>query len=233
VKKILVVDNTFDPPHGCPEIQACLREAAAEFGKVEISFVRAPDSGIPRDLSGFDGVVLSGSKTRIEESAPWIDLEIAAIRELHRLRIPTFGICYGEQLIARSLGGESCAGVAATYEYGWAEVELKGNSPLFEGLPSRFHTFEFHSDEVNALPAGFRLTASSPACPVQAFDVEGVPMWGVQFHPERGLEKGNEGLIRKQAENFQVLNRDRGPELYDPAVGRTIFRNFLRIVWSK
>lgn len=232
MKKILIVDNTFDPPHGCPEIRAGLEEAAKEFGPVEISFVRAPDSAIPRELSGYAGVVLSGSKTRIDENAPWIDLEMQAIRELFAAKIPTLGICYGEQLIARALGGERFTGIARNYEFGWAEIELKADSALLRGLPPKFHTFEFHADEVRELPKGFRLTASSAACPIQAYDVEGAPMWGVQFHPERGLEKGNEGLDRKQKESFQVLNRDRASELFSPVVGETIFRNFMKAVWA-
>jgi GMP synthase (glutamine-hydrolysing) len=212
-----------------------LEEAARELGPVEITVVRGPEGQIPADLSGFDGAVLSGSKTRIYEDAPWIEKELAAIRALHSLKIPTLGICYGEQMIVRALAGQQFTDAAKHTEHGWAEVELRGDSPILRGLPEKFHTFEFHSDEVTALPSGFRLTASSNACPVQAFDVEGAPMWGVQFHPERELEAGNRSLDRRLAENpnFPALNRDRAEALYDPSVGRTIFTNFLRQVWAK
>jgi len=233
LKKILLIDNTFDPPHGSPGIRACLEAAALAFGSVEITMARAPEKGIPKDVSGFDGAVLSGSKTRIDETEEWIELEMAAIRQLHEKKIPTLGICYGEQLIVRTLGGKQHTGVAEQCEYGWAELELKAESAILKDLPKKFFTYEWHSDEVRSLPANFRLTASSPACPVQAFDVTDAPMWGVQFHPERGLEKGNENLDRKRKADpaFPILNRERAAELYDPSVSDTIFRNFLERVW--
>ncbi len=234
MKKILIIDNTFDPPHGCPEIQALVRKASEDLGAVEITAVRAPENKIPADLASFDGVVLSGSKTRIEENAPWIDAEIKAVQQLYAKKIPTFGICYGEQIIARALGAKT--GTAIKNEFGWAKLELKGESPLFEGLPKQFHSFEYHSDEVMTLPLNFKLTASSADCPIQAFDVQDAPMWGVQFHPERSLEQGVSSLERRLKQNNQddrILNKEKGAQLFDPKVGETIFKNFLKRVWSK
>lgn len=231
--KILLIDNTFDPPHGSPEIRQHLEESATALGaSVEVHAVRAPECKIPTDLRGYAGAVLSGSKTRIDENAPWIELEMAAIRELHQRRIPTLGICYGEQLIAKTLGGQTHTGVAANSEHGWVELELLSESPILKGLPSRFYTFEYHSDEVRTLPANFRLTARSALCPVQAYDVLDAPMWGLQFHPERGLEEGNRGLDRRAKANpdFRPINRDLGEKVYDASVARTIFQNFLRLV---
>lgn len=232
MKKILLIDNTFDPPHGSPEIRRQLETYGKEVGGVEVTAVRGPEGAIPQDLSRFDGVVLSGSKTRINETAPWIELEMAAIRELRERAIPTLGICYGEQLIARTFGGEPSIGVAKRSEHGWVELKIEADSPILAGLPKKFHSFEYHNDEVRSLPEGFRLTASSERCPIQAYDVVGVPMWGLQFHPERNLEEGNRGLDRRLAENpeFPALNRERSEELYDAGVAAVIFRNFLRIV---
>jgi GMP synthase (glutamine-hydrolysing) len=234
VKKILIIDNTFDPPHGCPEIQALVRKGAEGLGAVEITAVRAPEGQIPEDLSAFHGVVLSGSKTRIEETEPWIEAEMAAVRKLYEMKIPTFGICYGEQIIARTLGAKT--GVAKQNEYGWAELEVKSDSALFEGLPKKFHSFEYHSDEVFTLPPNFKLTASSADCPIQAYDVQDAPMWGVQFHPERTLDQGIKSLERRQKQNHpgdRLLNQEKGAQVYDAKVGETIFRNFLKRVWAR
>jgi GMP synthase (glutamine-hydrolysing) len=235
LKKILLIDNTFDPPHGSPEIVDCLFSAARPLGPVTVTVARAPQRGIPKDVAGFDGAVLSGSKTRIGETEGWIELEMEAIRRLYAAKIPTLGICYGEQLIARTLGGKELTGVAKTGEHGWAEIEVKADSPLLEGLPKKFFTYEYHSDEVRSLPANFRLTAGNAACPVQAYEASDAPIWGLQFHPERGLEKGNEGLDRrlKADPKFPALNRDRAAELFDPSVGQAIFRNFLAQVWRE
>jgi GMP synthase (glutamine-hydrolysing) len=229
-KKILIIDNTFDPPHGCPEIQELVKKAAEGLGDVEVSFVRAPDSQIPEKLEAYDGVILSGSRTRAADDAPWITKEMDAIRKLRALKIPTFGICYGEQLIARTFG--ATAGPAKQYEYGWVEIEAK-SSPLFEGLPKKFYSFEYHQDEVSTLPKDFKLTAESHDCPVQAFDVDGAPMWGVQFHPERGAEHGKRSIANAQKDGRQVQNAGRTDELFDRSIGETIFRNFLKMVWAK
>jgi GMP synthase-like glutamine amidotransferase len=231
LKRILIIDNTFDPPHGCPEIKALVEKAATDLGDVSVTAVRAPEGKIPANLNEFDGVVLSGSKTGIDETAPWIEAEMAAIKQLYDLKIPTFGICYGEQLIARTMG--AATGQAKQYEYGWVEVEVGSSSPIFAGLPKKFYSFEFHKDEVRKLPANFKLTASSKDCPVQAYDVEGAPMWGVQFHPERGVDHGRKSLNRILERGEKVINADKGDELFDVKVGETIFRNFLKFVWNK
>lgn len=231
MKKILVIDNTFDPPHGCPEIQDLLRKAASSLGEIEIEAVRAPDSKIPSDLSKYDGAVLSGSKTRISETEPWIEAEMSAIRQLFERKIPTLGICYGEQLIARTMGGDT--GQAKNAEFGWVELEVSAESPIFAGMPKKFFSFEYHRDEVRKLPPGFNLTASSGECAVQAYDVQGSPMWGLQFHPERGVEHGERSIARVAAEGEKVFNARKGHELFQASVGETIFKNFLKIVWAR
>ncbi len=235
MKKILLIDNTFDPPHGSPEIRAHLEREGMAFGGVEVAPVRAPEMQIPRDLAGYDGAVLSGSKTRIDEDAEWIRLEMEAIRELHRRKIPTFGICYGEQLIAKTLAGAKYTGVAKISEHGWAEIERKSDSLLFAGLPETFYSFEYHNDEVFSLPENFRITAANSRCAVQAYDVLDAPMWGVQFHPERGLEAGNKSLDKKLQSDpkFPALNRENAEKIYSEKVARTIFANFLKQVWKQ
>lgn len=235
LKKILLIDNTFDPPHGSPEIHARLEAAAKKFGPLEIVMARAPEEKIPTDLSSFSGAVLSGSKTRIAERAPWIQKEMDAIRDLYRRKIPTLGICYGEQLIALVLAGESTVGETKNFEHGWAEISQKANSPLFAGIPKDFSFYEFHRDEVKNLPANFRVTAANSACSVQAFDVLDAPMWGVQFHPERGLAEGNRSLdvqLKKDA-SYPALNREKAEKLFQPALADRLFENFLAQVWKQ
>ncbi len=234
MKRILIIDNTFDPPHGCPEIRKLLEIGSQGFGPIEVISVRAPDSQIPEALDEFHGAVLSGSKTRIEETAPWIEKEMEAIKTLYEMKIPTLGICYGEQLIARAFGAQT--GIAEKSEFGWAEVEVRCLSPILEGLPSRFYPFEYHSDEVISLPENFRLTASSRNCRIQAFDMLDAPIWGVQFHPERGLVAGEESLVRRKKQGNGAdcfLNPDKGTELYRPGIGEGIFQNFMKQVWAR
>lgn len=239
-KQILLIDNTFDPPHGCPEIQGYLESAARELGmEIAITVARAPESGIPLDLTKFDGAVLSGSKTRIDEEAPWIEKEQAAIRTIYREKLPTFAICYGEQLIAKTLGADEgkrdCTGVAPEMEHGWAEIETIAETPILSGLPKKFFSFQNHKDWVRTLPSNFKLTATNQACGVQAYELTDAPIWAVQFHPERGFEEGNRVLDLRLKDNaaYPALNRARAGEVFDPKVGLTIFKNFLSLLGER
>lgn len=237
--KILLIDNTFDPPHGSPEISAQLFAAAKVIGmKISITVIRAPEDGTIDSVSNFDGIVLSGSKMRIEESARWVDVELDLIRECKEKKIPTFGICYGEQMIARALKGEAAAKAAKIPEHGWAKIEKnKNTSTILKGLADTFYSYETHDDEVLQLPEGFVLTAQNGRCAIQAFESTDFPMWAVQFHPERELEAGNKSLDTrlKSIPGFEAMNRDIAEKVYDPNVGKIIFQNFLREVkeWKK
>ena len=77
-------------------------------------------------------------------------------------------------------------------EFGYAEVELVAESPLFDGLSdweseSKGHFLDVwmsHGDKVVSLPDGFNLLARTPSAPVSAIADEGRRFYGVQFHPE-------------------------------------------------
>jgi GMP synthase-like glutamine amidotransferase len=74
---------------------------------------------------------------------------------------------------------------AARPEIGWHEIELTpegGADPLLGVLPDRFEGFGYHHYEW-LLPPGALALARSDLC-LQAFRLDGRPVWGVQFHPE-------------------------------------------------
>ena len=121
-------------------------------------------------------LVLSGGPASVyADGAPEIDPGIFA------LGIPTLGICYGMQLMARDLGGA----VERTdhSEFGKAELEAS-ESALFHDLPREQVVWMSHRDSVTAPPAGAEVTASSPTTPIAAFEDRAHGLYGVQFHPE-------------------------------------------------
>jgi GMP synthase (glutamine-hydrolysing) len=122
------------------------------------------------------GVVLSGGPDSVcREGSP----ELPA--EYFRLGIPTLGICYGLQLIARTLGGKVVPGNQR--EFGKAIINLLETDTLFASLPDRFQVWMSHGDRVEALPHGFRVLARSGDMISAAADEER-RIWGLQFHPE-------------------------------------------------
>lgn len=101
---------------------------------------------------------------------------------LDKVDAPILGICAGHQYMAIHLGG--AAAPSAIPEFGKTLVNVVDEDDLFKGLPETFVAWESHNDEVTALPAGFRLLASSDTCKVQAMRHETRPLFGLQFHPE-------------------------------------------------
>ena len=122
------------------------------------------------------GIVLSGGPSSVyDKDAP------AADRGVFSLGLPVLGICYGLQFMVHALGGKVRA--ADKREYGHANVEIKEDSWLFEGLPKKLSVWMSHGDEAVELPRGFRLAANSPSA-IAAIHNPEQKMWAVQFHPE-------------------------------------------------
>ena len=121
-------------------------------------------------------LVLSGGPASVyAEGAPEVDVRIFS------LGIPTLGICYGMQLMARDLGGAvDCTGIS---EFGKTALHASRGA-LFERLPDDLVVWMSHRDSVVAPPAGAAVTASSPSTPIAAFEDPERRLFGVQFHPE-------------------------------------------------
>ncbi len=123
------------------------------------------------------GIILSGGPASVyQEHAPKCDPEI------FNLGIPVLGICYGLQLTVMTLGGNVARGNAR--EYGKAEIEITGESPLQKGLPSTLQVWMSHGDKVTALPDGFIATAKTGNTEFAAIRHTEKQIYGIQFHPE-------------------------------------------------
>jgi GMP synthase (glutamine-hydrolysing) len=94
------------------------------------------------------------------------------------------------QTMAQQLGGRVEAG--SVREFGYAEVRARGHTRLLDGIED-FRTPEgygmlkawmSHGDKVVDMPPGFKLMASTEACPIAAMADEARRFYAVQFHPE-------------------------------------------------
>lgn len=145
------------------------------------------DEGDPiPPVDAYDALMVMGGPMDVWQSAvhPWLEPEIAAIRDWVTNGGPFFGFCLGHQLLAEALGGE--VGPAATPEIGVMPVELTDSgaqSPFLSGIPRRISCFQWHSAEVTRVPDGARVLASSPACRVNAMSW-GMRAFSIQFHVE-------------------------------------------------
>ncbi|MBR0365806.1 MAG: glutamine-hydrolyzing GMP synthase [Clostridia bacterium] len=136
------------------------------------------------------GIIFTGGPSSVYDPAsPHYD------KAIFELGIPILGICYGSQLMAYELGGS--VATAPTREYGKTEV-ITSRSLLFEDVHEKTICWMSHTDYIDRVPEGFRVTARSSACPCAAYENADKKMYAVQFHPE--VNHTEEG--RKMLYNF-------------------------------
>ena len=69
-------------------------------------------------------------------------------------------------------------------ELGAASISLVDGGGPFHRNPPHQTVWESHNDEVTEIPPGFKITAFSESCQVQAMQNEELDRFGLQFHPE-------------------------------------------------
>jgi GMP synthase (glutamine-hydrolysing) len=123
-------------------------------------------------------IILSGGPSSVyADGAPQIGAE------LFRAGVPTFGICYGYQVMARALGG--VVDKTGSSEYGRTALTVgAAGSTLFTGTDGEQSVWMSHGDSVVAAPGGFTVTAATIGTPVAAFENDELKLYGVQYHPE-------------------------------------------------
>ncbi len=141
------------------------------------------------------GIILSGGpESTTEQGSP------RAPEYVFNAGVPVLGICYGMQTMAMQLGGLTEG--SEHREFGYAQVELKGQDQLFAKLNDdltasnpHLDVWMSHGDKVTQLPQGFQVTGLTPTCPIAAMSDESRQFYGVQFHPEVTHTKQGLGLL--------------------------------------
>ncbi len=124
-----------------------------------------------------EGIILSGGPSSIyEKNSP------KANKVIFDLNIPILGICYGLQFMVDALGG----GVkyAKKREYGFAELNLKKQINVLEGINKKTNCWMSHGDSIESLPDGFVISASTDNTRIAAVYNTKRKLFGLQFHPE-------------------------------------------------
>ena len=129
------------------------------------------------ELAGRKGLIISGGPDSVYETGcPTIDPAILA------QGVAVLGICYGQQLMTHVLGGRVRKGDKG--EYGLARLGHVKQHALFAGLNGDGQVWMNHRDQVESVPPGFEVLASTETCSVAAMAHREQPLIGVQFHPE-------------------------------------------------
>jgi len=184
---------------------------------------RVRELGVYCELRAFDmtddeirafnpkGIILSGGPESVTEAG-----SPRAPASVFTLGVPVLGICYGMQTMAEQLGGRVEG--SNIREFGYAEVTVESDlaqatnnsadtrhDAFFGDLHDRrnadgeslLDVWMSHGDKVVAIPDGFRVTASTPSCPIAAMADEARDFYGVQFHPEVTHSKQGGAMLQR------------------------------------
>lgn len=139
-------------------------------------------------------LILSGGPASVyAEDAPSVDPGV------FELGVPVLGFCYGQQIMATTLGGT--VGHTEKGEYGPAPLTRcdaangAGTSALFGDTPAEQTVWMSHRDAVSEVPEGFVVTSTTDVCPVASMECAERKLYATQFHPEvKHTEYGNQML---------------------------------------
>ncbi len=109
-------------------------------------------------------------------------------------RVPTLGVCLGHQAIVQLYGGE--VGRARELVHGKAASISHDGRGIFAGLPDDFQAGRYHSLAATSVPEVFEVSATAADGEVMAVRHRGLPLDGVQFHPESVLTPQGLDLIK-------------------------------------
>jgi GMP synthase (glutamine-hydrolysing) len=229
VKKIVVV-KTGEPVPKVAETRGQFADLIVrsigdvfqgEYAVVDVRTEEPPDPGAATMF------VITGSSANVPDREPWMIRTEAWLREVVALGTPTFGICFGHQILAQALGGEVQKNPRGR-EIGTLPIELTAADPLFAGLPERFHANITHVDSVVRLPRGAVALARSAREDYHVIRFAET-CYGVQFHPEvdaevmRGYIETRREILA--AEGFEV--EAMLAEIGEGELGRKTLRNFV------
>jgi anthranilate synthase component II len=138
-----------------------------------------------------DRVVLSPGPCSPAEAGVCIE----AIRHFAG-KLPLLGVCLGHQAMGAALGGQVVR--AQVQMHGKASTITTDQKGVFHGLPEQFSVIRYHSLAIDraSLPADLLVTATAEDGEIMGVRHRGLPMEGVQFHPESILSEHGHAMLK-------------------------------------
>ncbi len=118
-------------------------------------------------------------------------------------RLPLLGVCLGHQAMGAALGGKVVR--AQVQMHGKASTIRTDQQGVFHGLPEHFSVIRYHSLAVEraSLPADLIVTATSEDGEIMGLRHRGLPLEGVQFHPESILSEHGHAMLKNFLEQVR------------------------------
>lgn len=159
---------------------------------IDVVYPADPDASMPpaADLERYAGVLWTGcDKSLADADDPDIEKQLDLARAVLAAETPSWGTCWGLQIMAVAAGGEVGRNPSGR-EIGLArkiELTADGRShPMYAGKKAVFDALASHSDAVTRIPPGALVLARNDNTQVQAmaFRYGKGAFWGVQYHPD-------------------------------------------------
>lgn len=158
---------------------------AKSMQDVEVKVINVEKNDNLPEIHECLGIIITGSHAMVTDEHPWSLKTESFIKELVASKVPLLGICYGHQLIAKSLGGQVDFHPKGM-ELGTVNIstnENARNDALLHSLAENFDVHVVHSQSVLTLPQNAISLASNEFEKNHMFKIEPCT-WAVQFHPE-------------------------------------------------
>lgn len=136
----------------------------------------------PADIDEVDAYLITGSKFSVYDDEPWIHDLADFVRELHARRKKTIGICFGHQMIAHALGGETRKSPRG-WGVGLHRHRFHEEPDWFDGGDAEFRILVSHQDQVEQVAPGTQVLAGSEFCENAVCQL-GEHILTLQGHPE-------------------------------------------------
>jgi para-aminobenzoate synthetase component 2 len=172
--RILVVDNYDSFVFNLVQY---LQQLGAECTVVRNDEVTA------QEADKYDGVLISPGPGTPEAAG----VSIPMIKHCAQSKKPLLGVCLGHQAIAVAFG--ATVNRAPELLHGKTSVVTHNNTGVLENIPTPFTATRYHSLAIEeaTLPIDLEITGRSESGVVMSIRHKGLPIHGVQFHPESVL----------------------------------------------
>lgn len=186
--RTLIIDNYLPNSPQIEKLYNVMKDATVHTVEVKDH----SSINIGEDFKFYDCIVLSGSQRKLAEAGT-LEYYGNVIEIIKNINKPILGICFGHQLISMAFY-EGVIPMPEKIE-GYYIVRKVADDEIFEGLGDKFLVMESHEEMVKDVPMDFVLLANSPSCPIEAIKHQTLPIYGLQFHPERYDDKHPAGAV--------------------------------------